>query len=258
MAEANLLLGKEVASEIRQKLKEDVAAIREENEAFKPGLAIVQIGDRSDSTVYIKSKVKAAEEVDTLSNKTNDDIVLDLVSDTLKYLPQRVDSTSDGLTAGLLDPRLGSVSPDRLRQMTQKKLSQDPLADHADQSVYVTVLRQEVNRFDRLLGIIHTSLSSLRLAVKGEVLMSEQLEEAYNALLCNRVPKAWEQRTNHANALGAWVDNLAKRVELLTAVWLDLVRKDKTSKSTGWSRESGVTSNTNAQPIIDGPCLATT
>ncbi|XP_074629404.1 C-1-tetrahydrofolate synthase, cytoplasmic-like [Acropora palmata] len=63
MAEANLLLGKEVASEIRQKLKQDVEAIRAEYEAFKPGLAIVQIGDRSDSTVYIKSKVKAAEEI---------------------------------------------------------------------------------------------------------------------------------------------------------------------------------------------------
>ncbi|CAH3165729.1 unnamed protein product [Porites lobata] len=63
MAEAQLLLGKEVASEIRQKLKEDVDAIRAENEGFKPGLAIVQIGDRSDSTVYIKSKVKAAEEI---------------------------------------------------------------------------------------------------------------------------------------------------------------------------------------------------
>ena len=76
--------------------------------------------------------------------------------------------------------------------MAQKKLSQDPLADHADQTAYVTVLRQEINRFDRLLAIIHTSLSSLRLAVKGEVLMSEQLEEAYNSLLSNRVPKAWE------------------------------------------------------------------
>ncbi|XP_044183458.1 C-1-tetrahydrofolate synthase, cytoplasmic-like [Acropora millepora] len=63
MAEANLLLGKEVASEIRQKLKQDVEAIRAEYEVFKPGLAIVQIGDRSDSTVYIKSKVKAAEEI---------------------------------------------------------------------------------------------------------------------------------------------------------------------------------------------------
>ena len=126
------------------------------------------------------------------SNITNDDIVLDLVRDTLKYLPQRVDSTANGVTAGLMDPRLGSMSPDRLRQMTQKKLSQDPLAEHADQTAYVTVLRQEINRFDKLLGIIYTSLSSLRLAVKGEVLMSEQLEEAYNALLNNRVPKAWE------------------------------------------------------------------
>lgn len=114
------------------------------------------------------------------------------MSDTLKHLPQRVDSTANGVTAGLKDPRFGSMSPDRLRQMTQKKVSQDPLADHADQTAYVTVLRQEINRFDRLLGIIHTSLSSLRLAVKGEVLMSEQLEEAYNALLSNRIPKAWE------------------------------------------------------------------
>ena len=126
------------------------------------------------------------------SNITNDDIVVDLVRDTLKYLPQRVDSTANGVAAGLMDSRLASMSPDRVAQVAQKKLSQDPLADHADQTAYVTILRQEINRFDRLLAIIHTSLSSLRLAVKGEVLMSEQLEEAYNSLLSNRVPKAWE------------------------------------------------------------------
>ena len=33
----------EFYSEIRQKLKEDVDAIRAENEGFKPGLAIVQV-----------------------------------------------------------------------------------------------------------------------------------------------------------------------------------------------------------------------
>ena len=126
------------------------------------------------------------------SNKTNDDIVLELVSDTLKYLPQRVDSTSDGMTAGMVDPRLRPLNPDPLKQMTETNVAQNPLVDHLDQSVYVTVLRQEINRFDRLLAIIHSSLSSLRLAVKGEVLMSEQLDEAYNALLSNRVPKAWE------------------------------------------------------------------
>ena len=103
------------------------------------------------------------------------------------------------------------MSPDRLRQMTQKKLSQDPLADHADQTAYVTVLRQEINRFDKLLGIIHTSLSSLRLAVKGEVLMSEQLEEAYNALLNNRVPKAW-QVCNYSSIIFLLVERLHGKV----------------------------------------------
>lgn len=127
------------------------------------------------------------------SNKTNDDIVLELVSDTLKYLPQRIDSTSEGMTAAALDPRqFRSLTPDPLRKMMQERASKNPLIDYPDPSVYVTVLRQEINRFDRLLGIIHSSLSSLRLAVKGEVLMSEQLDEAYSALLSNRVPKAWE------------------------------------------------------------------
>lgn len=113
------------------------------------------------------------------------------MNDTLKYLPPRVDFNTNDFTADLMNPKRGSITPDRLKQVAEKKLSQDPLAEHADQSAFFTVLRQEINRFDRLLGIIYTSLSSLRLAVKGEVLMSEQLEEAYDALLNNRVPKAW-------------------------------------------------------------------
>ena len=59
-------------------------------------------------------------------------------------------------------------------------------------SAMFTVLRQEVDRFNSLLGIMHRSLRSLMLAVKGEVVMSEALEEAYNALLNQRVPAQWK------------------------------------------------------------------
>ncbi|XP_048579081.1 C-1-tetrahydrofolate synthase, cytoplasmic [Nematostella vectensis] len=62
-SQAKILSGKEVSGEIRKRLKEDIDKIREDNENFKPGLAIVQIGDREDSTSYIKSKCKAAEEI---------------------------------------------------------------------------------------------------------------------------------------------------------------------------------------------------
>ena len=48
------------------------------------------------------------------------------------------------------------------------------------QSALFTVLRQEMDRFNSLLTIIHQSLASLQLAVKGEVVMSQALEEAYS------------------------------------------------------------------------------
>lgn len=56
----------------------------------------------------------------------------------------------------------------------------------------MTVLRQEVDRFNHLLAIIHESLKALILAVKGEVIMSESLEEAYTALLSQKVPQNWK------------------------------------------------------------------
>ena len=60
------------------------------------------------------------------------------------------------------------------------------------QSALLTVLRQEVDRFNRLLSVIHTTLASLKLAVNGEIVMSEQLEEMYKAILSQRVPKGWQ------------------------------------------------------------------
>lgn len=124
------------------------------------------------------------------SNKTNDDVVIELVNDALTYLPQQVDSNSDEMTTDMPADSRRFLAPDSLKQMRNKP--QDNSGDRPDQTVYMNVLRQEINRFDRLLKAIHSSLSSLRLAVKGEVLMSEQLDEIYNALLSNRVPKAWE------------------------------------------------------------------
>jgi dynein heavy chain len=62
-------------------------------------------------------------------------------------------------------------------------------------SALMTVLRQEVDRFNNLLFIINESLKALILAVKGEVIMSESLEEAYAALLSQKVPQNWKVKT---------------------------------------------------------------
>lgn len=55
---AKLISGKEVSEEIRQRLREKVAKL-----SVTPMLAIVQVGGRADSNVYIRMKKQYAESV---------------------------------------------------------------------------------------------------------------------------------------------------------------------------------------------------
>ncbi|VDI61779.1 methylenetetrahydrofolate dehydrogenase (NADP+) / methenyltetrahydrofolate cyclohydrolase / [Mytilus galloprovincialis] len=55
---AQILSGKDVSEEIRQGLKTEIAQLKTTYPGFCPGLAIVQVGDRDDSNVYIGQKVK--------------------------------------------------------------------------------------------------------------------------------------------------------------------------------------------------------
>ncbi|XP_070513469.1 C-1-tetrahydrofolate synthase, cytoplasmic isoform X1 [Cardiocondyla obscurior] len=58
-----VLSGIALAKEIREGLIKDVSALKEKLSDFTPGLAIVQVGGREDSNVYIKSKINAAREI---------------------------------------------------------------------------------------------------------------------------------------------------------------------------------------------------
>lgn len=49
--------------EIRDGLQKEVTEMRNKFDGYGPGLAIVQVGDRPDSNVYIRMKIKAAAEI---------------------------------------------------------------------------------------------------------------------------------------------------------------------------------------------------
>lgn len=55
----------------------------------------------------------------------------------------------------------------------------------------MSVLVHEVQCYDRLLSTIHHTLSTLCSAVKGEMVMSDALEDTYDKLLKNIVPSNW-------------------------------------------------------------------
>ncbi|XP_052869496.1 dynein axonemal heavy chain 6 [Anopheles cruzii] len=77
-----------------------------------------------------------------------------------------------------------------------------------------TVLLQEVERFDRLLAVVHSSLNDLEKAIQGFVVMSESLETIYRAFGNNQVPALWHSKGYlSTKSLASWVTDLQHRVE---------------------------------------------
>ena len=60
--------GTAIAKSIREKINADIKEIQKTNPRYKPSLTIVQVGDRSDSSTYVRMKLKAAEEANIICN----------------------------------------------------------------------------------------------------------------------------------------------------------------------------------------------
>jgi len=65
MSQAQIIDGKKIAAELRQKLKEEVAALAKKG--ITPGLATVLVGEDPASQVYVRMKEKACAEIGIMS-----------------------------------------------------------------------------------------------------------------------------------------------------------------------------------------------
>ena len=60
--------GTAIAKSIRERISGEIKKTQATNPRYKPSLTIVQVGDRSDSSTYVRMKLKAAEEADIICN----------------------------------------------------------------------------------------------------------------------------------------------------------------------------------------------
>ncbi|RCN45130.1 tetrahydrofolate dehydrogenase/cyclohydrolase, catalytic domain protein [Ancylostoma caninum] len=60
---AQLISGTEISKQLLSEVAEKLKKRKESNSSFRVVLAIVQVGDRSDSNVYIGAKIKKAAEI---------------------------------------------------------------------------------------------------------------------------------------------------------------------------------------------------
>ena len=84
-----------------------------------------------------------------------------------------------------------------------------------------TVLVQELTRYNRLIAVVLSSLKDIQKAIKGLLLMSEDLEAAFYALFDGKTPALWIAKSYPSlKPLGSYVTDLVDRLSFFQT-WID-------------------------------------
>ncbi|ERE72971.1 dynein heavy chain 14, axonemal-like protein [Cricetulus griseus] len=140
--------------------------------------------------------------------QSNDDLVMEILSDIKVQLPLAVETedVSGPDSQCTFKYMMLSAMWEKLQKSVE---GHDPLIH----CVLITYLNQEIQRFDKLLSIIHKSLKDLELAIKGKSILTQDLEEIYDSFLRARVPKLWQKNAyKSCKPLSFWVSDLLQRV----------------------------------------------
>eukprot|EP00742_Colponemidia_sp_Colp-10_P007071 GILJ01007591.1.p1 GENE.GILJ01007591.1~~GILJ01007591.1.p1 ORF type:complete len:2165 (-),score=376.69 GILJ01007591.1:179-6499(-) len=149
-----------------------------------------EAGKLLDTIVAIQPRIASSS-----GSKSSDDVLSELARELETQLPQPLER--------------------KVSDVTNFAVGEDGLMDSLS-----TVLMQEMQRFNRLLSVVSVSLSDLRKAIRGQILMSEELDLMSTSLRNNQVPSLWHKFAYPSlKPLGSWMKDLTDRV-IFIRQWL--------------------------------------
>jgi len=104
-------------------------------------------------------------------------------------------------------------------QLDQNKLNIDDIKSKAEdegKNPFYNVLIQECEYMNTLINEILRSLFEIELSFKGELTVTEKMEDLMDSIFLNKVPATWAKLAfPSTRSLGSWLENLRQRLDQL-------------------------------------------
>nr|XP_015210363.1 PREDICTED: dynein heavy chain 5, axonemal-like [Lepisosteus oculatus] len=114
--------------------------------------------------------------------------------------------TREATVQRLADEMLEKLPPDYISHEVKARLQKMGLFQPMN-----IFLRQEIDRMQRIIGRVRTTLTDLKLAIDGTIIMSEDLRDALDNMYDARIPKLWQKISWESATLGFWFTELLER-----------------------------------------------
>ncbi|XP_034837309.1 dynein axonemal heavy chain 8 [Maniola hyperantus] len=75
----------------------------------------------------------------------------------------------------------------------------------------VIFLRQEIDRMQKVIGLVRITLKDLLLAIDGTIIMNEALRDSLDSIYDAKVPKIWQKGSWSSSTLGFWFTEFLER-----------------------------------------------
>ncbi|XP_072536415.1 dynein axonemal heavy chain 5 isoform X2 [Salminus brasiliensis] len=106
-----------------------------------------------------------------------------------------------------IQPKDSSSGGDETRETTVLRLANEMLeklpADY--------VAHEEIDRMQYIISCVRSTLTDLKLAIDGTIIMSEDLRDTLDSIYDARVPKLWQRSSWDSATLGFWFTELLER-----------------------------------------------